>query len=50
MKRVRGWLITVILFVIAVRILWWAVEPMIPWLLTGAVLIGILSLIWRRRT
>jgi hypothetical protein len=49
-KKVRAVLATAIFFAVAIRILWWAVEPMIPYFIVGFVLISIVGFVVYRRT
>lgn len=50
MTKVRAWLVTAILFAVAVRVLWWSVEPMLPYLLVGVVIVTIIGFVWFRST
>lgn len=50
MRRVHGWLVTIILFAIAIRVLWWAIEPLIPWIIVAGLLLFIFAFIFKRTT
>lgn len=49
-KKIRALLVTAILFAVTLRVLLWAVEPFIPYLITGLVLIGIFGFFYYRKT
>lgn len=48
--RLRAWLVTALLLAVTIRVLWWTVEPMVPYLITGLVLVTILGFMWYRAT
>jgi LPXTG-motif cell wall-anchored protein len=49
-KKIRALLVTAILFAVAIRMLLWAVEPFIPYLVAGLVLVGIFGFFYYRKT
>jgi hypothetical protein len=44
------WLVTAILFAVTIRVLWWSVEPMLPYLLMGITIITVIGFVWFRST
>lgn len=49
-KKIRTALVTAILFAVTIRVLWWTVEPMIPYAIVGLVLVGIAGFVYHRKT
>jgi hypothetical protein len=49
-RKVRSMLITMLLAILVVHLLWITVEPMLPYVLVGIVLVTIISLIFRHAT
>ena len=49
-KKIRAVLVTAILFAVTIRVLLWAVEPFIPYLIVGLVLVGIYGFVYYRTT
>lgn len=49
-RKIRAALVTAILFAVTIRVLLWAVEPFIPYLIVGLVLIGIYGFMYYRKT
>lgn len=50
LKRLRAGLVTVILLAVTIRIILWTVEPMIPYVISGIVLITIVGFVFRSAT
>ncbi|MBP2322628.1 hypothetical protein JOF56_003013 [Kibdelosporangium banguiense] len=50
MKRLRAGLVTAVLVAVTIQILWWTVEPLLPYLLLGLVLVVIFGTIYYRST
>ena len=50
MRRIRSALVAVVVLAIAVRIIWWALEPMIGWIIGALVAVVVVgSLFFRSR-
>lgn len=49
MKKITGALVLVVLLALAARVVWWSMEPALPYLLIGFLLIIIYSAIFRRK-
>jgi len=49
-RKIRAVLVTAILFAVTLRVLLWAVEPFIPYLIVGLVLVGIGGFMYHRKT
>jgi hypothetical protein len=49
-RKIRAGLVTAVLFAVTIRVLLWAVEPFIPYLIVGLVLIGIYGFMYYRKT
>jgi len=45
MKKFRTWLVTLILLAVTIRVLWWAFEPLIPFLIVALALVCIFGTI-----
>ncbi|MGH9958092.1 MAG: hypothetical protein ACREBC_13335 [Pyrinomonadaceae bacterium] len=50
MRKVRSTLVTLLLLALVIRVLWWTVEPLIPYLIAGIFIIGIIGFIFGRAT
>lgn len=48
MKKARAWLVMLLLGVVAIRMLWLLVEPLIPVLLIGLVIVMVLGFLYHR--
>ena len=49
MRRIRAFLITLIILAVAVRIVWAAIAPLVPEAIIGLVAISVLSLVYHRK-
>ena len=49
-RRVQTWLVTALLLAVTVRVLWWTVEPMVPYLVAGFVIVTIYGFVYYRST
>lgn len=49
-KKIRAWMVTALLVAITIQVLWWTVEPFIPYLIVGLVLVGIGGFVYHRKT
>jgi putative flippase GtrA len=50
LRKLRAGFVTAILFAVTVRVLWWAVEPMIPYFIVGLALVTIVGFVVHRKT
>lgn len=50
MRRLRAWLVTALLLAVTIRVLWWSVEPLVPYLIAALALVTILGFMWYRAT
>ena len=50
MRKARSLLVTLLLGAVTVRVLWWAVEPFIPYLVSGLIVVLVLGFIYHRMT
>jgi hypothetical protein len=50
LRKLRAGLVTAILFAVTVRVLWWVVEPMIPYFIVGLVLVTLAGFVIHRKT
>lgn len=50
MKKARSWLVTLLLGALAIRAAWWAVEPLVPFLVSGLAVLLVLGFIYHRMT
>lgn len=48
MRRVRSALISLVVLALAFRIIWWAIEPVLPFLLIALLLVVIIGWVWFR--
>lgn len=49
-RRLRAGLVTALLLAITIRVLWWSIEPMVPYLIVGLVLVTIGGFVYYRKT
>jgi LPXTG-motif cell wall-anchored protein len=49
MARIRAYLVTVIIFAVAVHLVWDAVSPTLPYVIGGLVALAALGLVYYRR-
>ncbi len=50
MKKARSLLVTLLLGALTVRVLWWTVEPLIPYLVGSLIVVLVLGVIYHRMT
>lgn len=50
LRKIRAGLVTALLFAVTVYLLWTVVEPMVPYLVVGLVLILILGTMYYRKS
>ena len=50
MKKARSWLATLLLGALTIRVLWWTVEPLVPYLVSALVLVTVMGFIYHRMT
>ncbi|WP_371655542.1 MULTISPECIES: hypothetical protein [unclassified Streptomyces] len=50
MKKARDLLITLLLAALTIKVLWWTVEPLIPYLVSGLAIVMVLGFIYYRMT
>jgi hypothetical protein len=49
-RKIRAVLVTALLFAVTIRVLLWAVEPFVPYLVVGFVLVTIAGFVIYRKT
>jgi ABC-type uncharacterized transport system permease subunit len=49
LKNIKQYLITALIVVIAIRIIAWAIEPFLPYIVAGLVMVAILGVLIYRR-
>ncbi len=49
MRRARTVLITLVIGALALRIIWWAIAPLLPILLIGLVIVLVVGTVWFRQ-
>lgn len=49
MKNIRAWLVTLLLAALVTRVLWWTVEPLLPYMIGALFMLFILGFIVHRR-
>ncbi|MCP3797987.1 hypothetical protein NLX83_01820 [Allokutzneria sp. A3M-2-11 16] len=47
-RKLRAGLVTATLLAVTARVLWWAVEPMVPYFIVGLVLVTIFGFMYYR--
>ena len=50
MKKARGMLVTLLLAALCIRVLWWTIAPMIPYLISGLVVVVAIGYLYHRLT
>ena len=50
MKKARSWLVTLLLAAFAVKVVWWVVAPLIPYLVSALVVVVVMGFIYHRMT
>lgn len=50
MKKARATLVTLLLAAFCVKVVWWAIAPMIPYAISGLVVVVILGYVIHRST
>jgi hypothetical protein len=52
LKQIRSYLVTAVIGVVCLRIVLWAIAPLIPYMVSGIILLSVLayifSIMWRR--
>ncbi|WP_406391366.1 hypothetical protein OG806_08250 [Streptomyces sp. NBC_00882] len=48
MKKIRAWLVLALLGALAIRVLWWAVEPLVPLLAGALVVLVVIGALYHR--
>jgi len=48
-RRIRTALVTLLLAAVTVRVLWWTVEPLVPYLIGGLGLVTVFGVIFYRK-
>ncbi|MFG2681777.1 hypothetical protein [Streptomyces sp. NPDC048392] len=48
MKKARTILLTLLLFAFVVRVLWWTIEPLLPFIVSGTAVVLVLGFIYYR--
>ncbi|ROP38986.1 hypothetical protein EDD40_4354 [Saccharothrix texasensis] len=43
-------MVTAILFAVTIRLLWWSVEPLVPYIVVGLFIVTIIGFVWFRST
>jgi len=47
-KKLRDWLVMALLTAFTVRVVWWAIEPLLPYVVSALVLVLVLGFIYFR--
>ncbi|MFC8852943.1 hypothetical protein ACFT5D_07805 [Streptomyces sp. NPDC057144] len=50
MKKARTFLLTLLLFAFTVRVLWWTIGPLLPFIVSGAAVVLVLGFVYYRVT
>ena len=50
MKKARSLLLTLLLGAVTIRVLWWAVSPLVPYLVSATAIVLVLGFIYYRMT
>lgn len=50
MKKARSILLTLLLAALTFRVLWWAVQPLVPYLVSATAIVLVLGFIYYRMT
>lgn len=50
MKKARSWLVTLLLGALAIKVVWWVVAPLVPYLISGLVVVVAMGFIYHRMT
>lgn len=50
MRKVRSWLVTLLMAAVVIRVLWWSVEPLIPYLIGALALVTGIGFVYYRIT
>lgn len=48
MKKLRAWLLLALLLAFTVRVVWWAIEPLLPLIVGALVVVMVLGYLYHR--